>query len=459
MGFTDFYNENSGLGTAKTADIQAELRKRQGPHNVFPLHVFHDRISPFITELYQKYDIPRSYVGLSMLLSYSSAIGTAYAVTRNGSDRLYMSMWGCMNGMSSSGKSFALDTCLKPLNDLQDQFDEQYENARKGLTDDKILNLPLETVIYRDAYIPTLIRWIMPGNPKGVLKESDEILEWINGLNPMGKKESTDEQFWLSGWNGRKYSAVRSGNNKITIPRVFTNIIGGIQPPLLHKLFKNDRDVSGFIFRILFACPEEHRMAQPTPGYDIPYEQKKLHSDILHKLYKMLPVESGYENPKICQITKAATDLIIEWEREKINKINKIQNINEKNIHSGIQGKMKDYSYRFAGLLAVTDKAYQMTSFDDKFPDTISITSDIMQRALDLADYFYKSAVEVYETVDKTVTAPLNIMYMATLFKMGKSLSQMAELIHRDVKKKYQVRRDLQKAIQEYPKIFGAANH
>jgi len=394
-----------------------------------------------------------------MLMAYSTAIGTAYAVSRNGSDRLPLCLWGCMNGISSSGKSFALDMCMKPLNEIQEEFDQEWSESSKDLTDEKRQRLKIKALVYRDAYIPTLIRSIMPFNPKGVIKESDEILEWINGLNAMGKKESTDEQFWLSAWNGRKYSAVRSGNTVINIPKVFTNIIGGIQPDLLYKLFKNERGTSGFIFRVLFAQPEEFKIARPIHGYDIPIEFKEIHKQHIYKLYKELPVYDGYDDPKVCLLTKEALRVIAKWEDEKITMINSIPDIREMNVHSGILGKIKEYAYRFAGILAVTDYAYEMNNSDTYFRDELSITESIMNRAIKIAEYFYKSAVNIYEAVDSSVTAPMEVLEMATLFKMGTSIARMAEVILKDKKAKGQMHRKLQKAIKEYPKVFGAVVH
>jgi hypothetical protein len=460
MGFNDFLrNKSSEVSTASTSDMIEEIRKREGPRNIFPLDIFHPRIKPYIQEMHTKLDIPRAYIGLSMLMSYSTAIGTAYAVSRNGSDRVNLSLWGCMNGISSSGKTFALDTCMKPLNDIQDEFDQEWAEAVNGRTDEQRQRLQIKALIYRDAYIPTLIRSIMPFNPKGVIKESDEILEWINGLNALGKKESTDEQFWLSSWNGRKYSAVRSANQVTVIPRVFTNVIGGIQPDLLYKLFKNDRGTSGFIFRLLFAQPEEFRIARPVHGYDIPIEYKEIHKQHITKLYKGLPVTDPNAEQKVCPLTKEATMVIARWEDDKSEMINLIPDLRERNVHSGIMGKMKEYSYRFAGILAVTDYAYDLANTDDYFRKSIPVTEDIMKRAVKAADYFYKSAVAIYEAVDNSVTAPMEVLEMATHFKMGTSIARMAEVILKDKKAKGQMHRKLQKAIKEYPKVFGAIIH
>lgn len=459
MAFNDIYNrKKSEVSTASTADLQQELSKRQTGENIFPLEIFHPKIKPFINELHAKMDIPRSYIGLAMLMTYSTAIGTAYAVSTNGSDRQFMSTWGCINGISSSGKSLALKMCMKPLKDIQRDLTQARLQRIEGLTDEKKSRVPIDLVIFRDIHLATLARYILPENPKGVLKESDEILEWINGLNALSKKEGTDEQFWLSAWDVSGYEAVRSGNVQYTVPRVFTNIVGGIQPSLLYKLFKNDRGVSGFIFRLLFAIPETYKIASPLPGYDIPVEYKSIHDHHVKSLYYNLPVESGYDDPKVCLMSKEATRLFTTWKKNRIAQINDILELNEKGIHAGILGKMEGYAYRFAGILCVTDHAFNVREIEPHFPNQLTITEDIMVRALKAADYFFKTAVDIYEAVDNSVTAPLEVLDMAVLYKKGTSRSQMAKLLLGNPKSKGQMTRMLDKAKKEYPKVFGADN-
>jgi hypothetical protein len=464
MGFNDFLkNKSAQVSTASTEDMVEELRKRETGKNIFPLEVFHPKIKPFINELHSKMDVPRAYIGLCMLTAYSTAIGTAYSVARNNTDRMSLSVWGCMNGMSSSGKSLALNYCLGPLYEIQKDLSEEWKERTAGLTEDKKQRLSLKLLVYRDIHVPTLIRSIMPANPKGILKDADEILEWINGLNGLSVKEGTDEQFWLSGWNGRGYSAVRSGNLFIDIPRVFTNVLGGIQPKLLPRLFKNDRGTSGFIFRVLFAEPETSRIATPEPGYDIPVEFVQLHKKHIETLYHGLPVNVGDrdEDLKNCLVSKEALQVVALWNRERTNKINSMKDPDLMNVHAGILGKISEYVYRFSGILAVTDLAYSIaTGTPDYFYENISITADIMHRAIKIADYFFESAVSAYEAVDTQIIAPPNILLMANLFKANKTLMQMAEIIYnkRDDKHKAKVNRELKKAIKDYPKIFGANN-
>lgn len=461
MTFKKFLSsrDKSLASVISTEELLRELERRDIGNNIFPLDVFHPKIKPLLSELHTKFDIPRPYLGLALLMVYSTAIGTAYVVSRNEHDRMYLSLWGALNGISSSGKSHSLDNILDPINKIQTEFDKERAKNAIDETEQLRVNTPIRVISYRDAYIPTLVRYVIPCNPKGIIKEVDEILEWINGFNSLsGNKDSIDEQFWLSGWNGKKYSAIRTNNVKINIPRVFINVMGGIQPELLYKLFKNDRGVSGFVFRILFATPEEHRLSDPIEGYTIPSEYRQLHEKHIFRLYFDLPVEDGYEEPKICKPTPEATALFQQWSKQRILEINHMDDEKEKNLHAGILGKIKEYIYRFAAILRVADIAYDFDETNEisRFPEKTSIAPEVMERAIKLGNYFYQSAVDVYRRVDNTVSAPFEVLQMATLLKNGKSLSQMAIIIHKDESKRSKVNRDLKEAIKNYPKVFGA---
>src|SRR5690606_37187291 len=112
---------------------------------------------------------------------------------------------------------------------------------------------------------------------KGLIKYSDELLEWINGMNQLTKKEGTDEQFWISSWNCTKYSDIRSGKQKFVIRRPFVNVIGGAQYSVLSRMLSKDRDTTGFIFRLLLALPEVDKIAEPDPSFEVPREMYERH--------------------------------------------------------------------------------------------------------------------------------------------------------------------------------------
>ena len=450
MSYKDHVKKAGELATATNEQLQKEQERRTA-ENIFPLFVFNDKLKPLMDILHTKVDTPRSYIGLAFLGAYSSAIGTSYVV-KNSIGEVCLATWCCFTGISSSGKSTALKYAYKPLLEIQREFDKEYEEMNRGNDEDR-RKIQIKTVIFRDIHIPTLIRDIFPDNPKGVTKHADEILEWINGFNAYSKKESTDEQFWLSSWNCLPYSGIRSGKVKFNVEKTFTNIFGGIQPTLLKELFAKNRGKSGFTFRLLFTNPNESKISDPVTNFDMPEEFLNLHRNAIRRLYIEKPVLSHYSAPDICVINQAATDRWNDWCKKKITTINKMKDIKEREISSSIYGKMKEYALRFAGILHLMDKALEENS---RFEPKETITEDTMIRALHLADYFYQSAEDTYQFVDQSKTVPEEVLVMAMLWRRGKSWSEIANDLYGNTKFKSKAHRNFKKWSIEYPKQFGS---
>lgn len=451
----------SSVATASDEEIMTEINKRDRTINPFPLDVFNDQIKPFITCLNKHYDIPRSFIGLTLLTAYSTAIGTAYCVTSNRSDLIFLPVWGALTGISSSGKSLVITKCFHKLNEIQQQFDIEWEQKTQGLSSDKIIQQKIETVIYRDSHIATLVKSVLPDNPKGVIKYSDELIEWINGMNQLSKKEGTDEQFWISSWNCTNYSGIRSGKQKFIVRRPFTNVIGGMQYRVLHKLFAKDRDTTGFVFRLLFALPELDKIAEPDLGFQMPSEVQGVHDLCLDRLYKSLPIIDASDDIRKCVLLPEATILYNKWTKDRILKINSIQELDDRDIHSGILGKIKEYAIRFAAILHLVDRALD-PKFGNEFYTNFKIEEYInegtMERALRLADYFYASAVEVFEIVQKSLNAPAEVLATAFMVKRGKSYAEIGEMLYgsKNNCNKVKASRAVKKWINDYPRVFGA---
>lgn len=451
MTFKKFIKEKEEeLPTASTESLEGELKKRTRDLNIFPLEVFSGKLKPLLDMIYMHKNLQRSYIGLSFLSAYSTAIGTAYVV-RNAVGDIYLPVWACATGISSSGKSISFSIAYKPLNTIQKEFDKEHDENK--VSEEERRFVKMKTTIFRDSHVPTLIRDVLPDNPKGVAKYSDELLEWINGMNGYSKKEGTDEQFWISSWSCSKYSAIRAGKNKTNLESPFVNLYGGIQPSVLWKLFKNDRATTGFIFRLLFASPTESTVCDPNTSFIIPQEFENIHEEAIRRLYFQLPVESMYEEPKICTVSEEADGVFKKWCTKKATKINTIPDIYEREIASSIYGKMKEYALRFAAILHLMDKAFEKDSFFE-YKEVIDIST--MKRALLLADYFYESAEQTYKYVDSKISAPPEVIQMANLFKNRLSYAQIAKILYGDEKHKQRAIRAVKKWSKEYPKQFGA---
>lgn len=463
---------NGEASDITTAELHREIEKRK-MENVFPFEVFHPSARNFMQLIHTHMDIPRSYIGLNMLSVYSSAIGTAYAVRRGGRD-MYMSMWSCMHGMTSSGKTVPFQICYKPLQEIQKDYDQTYleqerdremnrermEVTAEGELQKQYREERLPDIIIRDAHIATLLRTILPDNPKGVTKEADEFLEWINGMNKQNGQEGIDEQVYLTGWNGGAYRGVRAGRQKFVIPRVFINVIGGVQPEITYKLFKNDRDVTGFIFRILFATAEP-RIALPDTTWTMPQDVEEGHRKCIHSMYKGLTVYDSFQEPRVVELNHEAAKMHHQWKRSRAIDINKMDDAMAKNIHAGILGKISEYALRFAGLLAVSDLAYEGLPFATH----IEIDTDYIERAIKLAEYFYQSAWDVYSNVNTSIIAPVEVLRYAGYVRANWTQQRIGDVEFPNLgdsskrgaeQRRKKAGRTLKKMVNDYPKVFGA---
>src|SRR5690606_11875282 len=264
--------------------------------------------------------------------------------------------------------------------------------------------------------------------------------------------EGTDEQFWLSTWNGRSYSGIRSGKDKFVLNRPFVNVVGGIQPTITYKLFAKDRDTTGFIFRLLFAVPEKVKIATPSQLFHMPDSIEEVHTKSIRSMYFGLPVEDPYDDSKLCLLHPEAIRIFNEWTSNRIRIINSMSDIRDKEIHSGILGKIKEYALRFSALLHIADLAYEHKEF--KIEEIVPAST--MERALRLADYFYQSAVDVYDRVNVSMTAPAEVLQIAALVRSGWSPERISKEMYRGKRSRQSVWRDLKRYIKEYPKVFNA---
>lgn len=467
-GFANFLNRNSGLGTESTQSLVDELDKREMTENPYPLDVFHPEIKPYINWLHSKqgYDIPGEFIGSCLLSAWSTAIGTSYAVSTNMKDKFYLSVWMTLLGIASSGKSMCISKIFGPLFNIQSRLDAEWEDVTMGRAEHELKYINMPTVVFRDSHIATLVRSVLPDNPKGVLKHTDEILEWVNGFDQLSKKEGTDTQFWLSTWNSSPFSAIRSGKVKWSVRRPFVNVIGGAQYETVHKLFLKDRDTSGFIFRVLFAKPPHDMLAVPNPRFEMPREYEFRHEAVLTTMWEKMIVERDDDMPNVCLLTPDSTRLFEEWNAVHVKRINNLEDRDERSSQGAVLGKIKEYALRFAAILRIADKmmdakidhssGYCLVHMQGQEP----ITSDVMERALRLADYYFRSGREVYAMVRKEMVAPKDVITTSFLLKANKSTREIARVIlgsDSEASRK-KMERLIKKWVTEYPRVFGALN-
>ncbi len=451
-----------------TEVLQEEIDRRKERPFRFPLEVFPQQLQPMIDQMIDKdkLDLIPEFVGLALLRCYSVAIGTGYAVKTSFPKPLCLAIWGTFVGISSSGKSAVQGIVDMPLHKMQDEFDRDFQLECEGRSNDEIMRLSKKTVVLRESRMATILSSVLPQNPKGILKDSDEILEFINGMNAGNKNGvGNEEEIWMAAWNGQKYNKQLAGNKYYNIPKMFASVAGGIQPGILWKMWQKDRGVTGFVFRFLFALPQIDKKTNKNILFEMDETTLINHEKCCQFLYKQLEVDG--ENPsKLLILNYDAKVKLNTWMKERTFQMNQVEDITERNKLGGIQGKMDEYVYRIAGILAVMHYGFEQMNNQTftGFPNELHINLEIMNKAIAVTDYFEEAAKRCCEIVDKNLVASDEAIMVANmtkanyeLWKIGERIFETKALTAQDKKNLAERTRKLRdKLKKEYPGVFGA---
>ncbi|MFD1143016.1 DUF3987 domain-containing protein [Larkinella insperata] len=460
-------------------DLETEAIKRRKGH-VFPLDVFPEHIKPLIAVLVDKMQGERAFIGMSLLQAASTAIGSALRA-RMGDWEVCLSMWGCSVGISSSGKSMIQGVLLRPLNKIQDDYNEQYfdklkEQEREYAIKVKSKKNPLKedepdaveetfffgsnsepvkqkVVMFEDITFEALIKDVLQHNYKGVTRYADELLKWIDDMDryKTGKSEAS---FWTASWSPSSSFTMRRAGGKLTYIRkhhLVASVMGSTQPDVIYRFYEQNRLATGYIFRMLWAFAETDRVISPDLSYRIPEELLEGYNRMIQRMYHELPMNYETDEPHVSKVSRPGILRFQEWQDKHTMAINRMDNLTDKNVKAGIFGKIKEYGLRIALILKVMDMCHSHPKLK---PDTIE--DEYIYRALKVCDYFMHSGYEAYQTAKSKVLIPPNVLEFAALLK-GFQYNQKALADHLGITKQ-SVNEKLKRYMDKYPAAFQAKN-
>jgi hypothetical protein len=393
----------------------------------FPIEVFPLELQEVIVALHESSGIPLDFYACSMLSVFSSAMGNTYHIIDWNNYQQIGSLFMCIVGNSSIGKSPAFKSCLKPLYRLEATFKEDF---KANMSEDKTR----EEILITDATIES-ISDILSNNPKGLLLYKDELVGWLNSMTRYSN--SSDVNYYLETWQGNYTKTSRIGRASTFVSSPFLGIVGGTQPNLLYRFAKGDNLHNGFLQRILFCYPNNQKKANRS--------KKRIDSLLVDKydnwvnrVYN-IPFDKESEDPTILlKLSADADDRWGEWFNENTAEINSFDDKNNPII--SCLGKLEQYCLRFSLILEVIHQS------NDVFPEIKEVSLDSMEKAILLTEYFKSMLYKVFEKLEnplesysKKDLAFLNALEddfdvtkgLETADKVGITKSNKAETIRR----------------------------
>jgi hypothetical protein len=392
---------------AKIAEAVNAAAKAQTPdENPFPLDAFPQKIRDAVTHWHSVYRRSVDFYS-SILAVASGAIGNAYHVQHTPGSVQPLALWLVIVGPPSSAKSKIMQFCLKPVFDREEQFRAEFDEIHKAWEEEKAEAerakakiLPREPEqeqrLTSDATIESLIKLLMQSNCwKGLMVYRDEFVALLKGMGQYKAGGGGDMEHYLSLWSGMPVILNRSGLGRPGFVRnPFLAMLGSIQPKVLSGLTDNGKIDNGFLYRLLFAFPENVKIPVSS-GKVLEPRSYQDYNRIISRLYD-LPANDD-RTPIILKMNPEAQK-IYDTEKDKIEQT-VMNETDDENIQS-LEGKLLDYTLRIAAVLQLLE--FCSGDEDDFYKNLtpgdatkILITAPIMRRAMKLTKYFRHNSEKI----------------------------------------------------------------
>lgn len=371
-----------------------EIKERKS--NRFPVEVFPLPIQQVITSTNENLNFPIDFIGASLLYAVSVAVGNTHRVeVKKGFQQsavLYLAIVGRAGTTKSHPLSFALEPIVEQDKRTYRQYEQQrqqYEqavNLSKKEREQQVIEEPMKPVWQKfllSDFTPEALAEVHKFNKRGIGVYVDELAGWFKNFNRYNK--GSEMEFWLSQWSGKPINIDRKTGEPVFIPLPFISVAGTIQKGILNELAKDSRTQNGFIDRILFVIPDNIQKEYWSET-DLPPIVSENWESIISTLLNLSVANDDTLNPspEVLKFTPEAKRVLFEWQKANTDQCNKAEN----EAVSGIFSKMDMYVLRLALIL-------EMMRFACNESDKQAISTEAVQGAVRLVEYFKSSAVKV----------------------------------------------------------------
>ncbi|SIQ55600.1 VirE N-terminal domain-containing protein [Chryseobacterium sp. RU37D] len=369
--------------------------------NPFPIEVFPEKVRDIITELKNTMTYPVDYTAAGMMYAVSIATGRACRVKFKEEWIDNAVFYLAIVGKAGANKTHPLRFAVKPLRKIDEESYKKYidekdkyeffEKLSKKEKAEKQSELPQKPFrkqfLVSDFTFEALVD-VLSKNKNTVGVCVDELASWFLNFNKYNN--GSEEQNWLSVWNGESISVNRKGTDDYLIPNPFISVIGTIQNSVLADLAKGSRVGNGFLHRFLFAFPDDQDKKK--------WSRNKLDKKYREKWENIITEVLELHNNKgfILECSPEAENCLMDWQHRSTDYLNKIDD----EILTSIYNKFDTYVVRLSLLMEVFYYACGESELME-----ISLRS--AEAAITLVKYFSQTALKVNSIISKSGNKPV----------------------------------------------------
>lgn len=370
-----------------------DKKEEKGNEYKFPVNIFHPVLQKLIHEAKASCNFPESYMGASMLLALSTAIGNTCTlrIKNNRVERPVIFLH--LVGEPGSVKSHPLRSALQPIidRDVQKRLDyqSQYDTYQQELKEGGHPDKPTCSQRFVQDATPEALVKIIAANPAGVCNYCDEVSLFFKNLNRYSK--GGFDSMMLSLFDCLPIFMDRSGTDvKVTIVNPFANIAGTIQPDVFVKLYKGHLTENGFLHRIMAVYSDGPDELPYDSELEIPTELQEKWSDVINSILKLEDGFKEFATPAEYTLSEKAKGIYSTWSRNTTDRVNMV----EPQEMRGFFQKIKSYVYRVALILQVAKEAVERT------PSKLVIEEETMVWATVYGNFMLQSARKTIDLFD-----------------------------------------------------------
>lgn len=314
----------------------SESREKQG--NEFPIEVFPPLFRDLITGCKDALNFPVDYTGTAILSAVSTAIGKSRKMKVKNQWHEYASLFIAVVGNSGVAKSHPIALVFKPLEKIEGErvkrFAKDYKEyedylalSQKDKKDNKDIGQSVKPILVKTIIIDfshEVLCQRLADNDRGCIVISDELATVLIGMNAYSKGDRTST--YLTFWSNKSTSVDRIGKPiPLWIPEPYLNMIGGLQPRMVTKLFPADKTDNGFLQRILFAFPDNVQK-ESINDHELDEAVFEKYSQWIEQCQLDNPVyinpETESPEPRILNWGLDAKAFFYEWQRDNSIEVN-----------------------------------------------------------------------------------------------------------------------------------------
>ena len=314
----------------------------------FPLDIFPGKLQGSMRRIADAYAVNVDPVAVAMMTILSAAAGNTMRVLPKEGWAEPLFLWSMIIGPSGSGKTPFMSKLLEGVHSKQARAYEAYKRQLDNY-EQKVVRLANKNAVLRR---PQLVNHIvsditieslalsMEIQPRGLLSYQDELSGWLLSHDQYRTK-GADRQKYLELWNCNPWLKGRVSGSQF-IRNTGCALIGGIQPLIIPRIFREDSFVDGLLPRFLFTTladqPYSDKIAAASDiqdwnallarFYDIPLAFQESDQSIQHR---------------IIPFTKDAHDIFTRFVNES--------KASRRGLMQVFMPKLVSYAVRISGIL------------------------------------------------------------------------------------------------------------